>query len=126
MTKYEAFYQFYSQFGLPAYEENSVPSGDDFPGYPYLVYEVQLNSFSDTDTALSFSIIDRTDSLIDSYEKSGEIAAYISRGGKVIAIDGGYMRIYRGSPWAQVQRDPNDEKVKRLYHTVNVAFYTNN
>lgn len=126
MTKYEALYQFYSQFGLPTYEENSVPSGGDAPAYPYLVYEVKTNSFSEFDTALTFSIIYRDDSPLDAFTKSDVISAYIGRGGRVIEIDGGYMRIYRGEPWAQIQRDQTDEKVKRLYHTVNVAFYTNN
>lgn len=126
MTKYEALYQLYSQFGLPTYEENSVPSGKDAPAYPYLVYEVKTNSFSEFDTALTFSIIYRDDSPLDAFTKSDEISAYIGRGGRVIKIDGGYMRIYRGEPWGQIQRDQTDEKVKRLYHNVNVAFYTNN
>ena len=29
MTKEAALYNFWSMFGLPAYEENAVPSGED-------------------------------------------------------------------------------------------------
>lgn len=124
MTKWRALYQFFNQFNVPAYEENSVPAGRDFPGYPYLVYEVQTDRFNpEFDTSLSFQIINLSESLEDSVTISDSIAEAL-RGDVVIKIDGGYMRIYRGTPWAQVQRDGENDKVKRLYHTINVAFYT--
>ena len=31
MTKAAAIYNFWAGFGIPAYEENSVPSGEDAP-----------------------------------------------------------------------------------------------
>ena len=42
MTKEAALYQFWSSFGLTAYEENSVPAQAAFP---YISYEVITDSF---------------------------------------------------------------------------------
>ena len=36
MTKEAALHNFWSMFGVPAYEENAVPSGEDGAEFPYI------------------------------------------------------------------------------------------
>lgn len=42
MTKEAALYNFWSMFGITAYEENAVPSDAKFP---YITYQVVTDSF---------------------------------------------------------------------------------
>lgn len=124
MKKWQAIYDFFSGFGLEAFEENSVPTGSDAPAYPYIVYELKQGGFdAETDVALSFSIIDKYDSFIPSYELCDSIAEAIGDG-KIYELDNGYLKIRQGSPWAQNQREPNDNTVRRLYSVIMVTYYT--
>lgn len=124
MKKWEALYQFFSSFGIEAYEENSVPTGDDAPAYPYIVYELKQGGFdANYDIALSFSIIDRKDSFVPSYELLDTIAETIGDS-KIYELDNGYLRIRQGSPWGQNQRDNNDINIRRLYSIIMVTYYT--
>lgn len=124
MKKWEAVYSFFSGFNIPAYEENSAPTGEDKPSYPYIVYEMTQGGFdSSTDVALSFTIVDKNESFVPSYQIADEIAATIGNG-KIIEIDNGYIKIAQGTPWAQNQRDPNDNTIRRLYSIVWVTYYT--
>lgn len=126
MTKWQALYEFFSSFGVEAFEENSVPTGSDRPAYPYIVYEMQQGGFdANFDVALAFSIIDKYDSFIPSYELADEIANAIGDG-KVIELDNGYIKIAQDSSnWAKTQRDPADNTIRRLYSVVWVTYYTN-
>lgn len=38
MTATRVLNSFYSSFGLPAYDENSVPTGENAPAFPYITY----------------------------------------------------------------------------------------
>ncbi len=124
MKKWEALYDFYSSFGIDAFEENSVPTGRDKPNYPYVVYEVQQGGFDpDNDTALSFTIVDKNDSFVPIYELADAIAATIGDG-KIYELDNGYLKIRTGTPWAQNQRDNADNTIRRLYSIIMVTYYT--
>lgn len=124
MKKWEAINTFFKGFNLPAYEENSVPTGRDKPTYPYIAYEMQQGGYEDdSDVFLAFSIIDKADSFKDTYRISNQIAEAIGDS-KTYQLDNGYVRIQRATPWAQNQRDANDETVKRLYHIIEVTYYT--
>lgn len=124
MKKWEAIYSFFSSFNVPAFEENSVPTGSEKPNYPYIVYELNQGGFdANADNALSFSIIDKNYSFVPSYELMQEIADSIGDG-KIYEIDNGYLKIKQGSPWAQNQREPNDNTVRRLYSVILVTYYT--
>lgn len=101
MTKIEALYSFFSSFGIPAYEENSVyamAEDGDVPSFPYLTYELKTDSFSESDVFISFSLWYRTMSLLDIQAKSDEIAASIGRIGKMIDYDTGSILIMRSQP----------------------------
>lgn len=124
MTKAEVFYQFWSSFGLDAYEENSVYQMDESPSFPYLTYELNTDSFSDFSTALSCSLWYRSTSWVEANEKVEEISKAIGIGGKMLKCDGGYIWIKRGSPFAQSMGDDSDDLIKRKYISISADFFT--
>ena len=124
MNKAAALYQFFSYFGLDAYEENSVYALETPPAFPYLTYEMKTDAFGVYDTALSFSLWYRSTSWAAANAKVDEISALLGRSGARIKIDGGYMLIMRGSPFSQSLGDPQDDMIKRKLCNITVRFYT--
>ncbi len=124
-TKAAALYSFFSGFGLDAWEENSVYALENPPSFPYLTYEMMTDAFGEYDTALTFSLWYRSTSWAAANAKVEEISAAIGRSGKVIPVDGGYILIMRGSPFAQSTGDPSDDMIKRKLMNITVRFYTN-
>ena len=123
MTKAAALHNFYSSFGLTAYEENTVPTGDAAPEYPYLTYNVVTGSL-DNDVSLNCSLWYRGDSWLKANAKAEEISKAIGQGGKIIPCDGGAIWIKRGAPFAQSMGDPSDDLVKRKYINLTAEFFT--
>lgn len=123
-TKAAAYHSFWSQFGIPAFEENSVPDGEDAPGFPRITYQFGTDAFSDYPIALSVSVWYRSSSWVDINAKTEEIAAAIGRGGITVPCDGGNFWITRGSPWALSMGDENDDLIKRKVLNVNILFNT--
>lgn len=126
MTKSAALYQFFSSFGIAAYEENSVYAMEEPPAFPYITYEMNTDSFGDFDTVLTFSLWYRSTSLTAANAKVEEISEIIGRGGKMIPVDDGYILIMRGSPFAQSLGDTSDDMIKRKMLNISIRFYTNN
>lgn len=124
MTKAAALYQFFSSFGLTAYEENSVYDMDEAPSFPYLTYELNTDSFSDTSTSLSCSLWYRSTSWVQANDKVEEISKAIGIGGIMLKCDGGYIWIKRGSPFAQSMGDDSDDMIKRKYINISADFFT--
>ena len=125
MTKEAALYNFWSMFGLPAYEENSVPSGEDGAEFPYITYQVVTDSFGN-DVALTGSVWYRSTSWKEANAKAQEISDKISRGGVMISCDGGVVWIRRGVPFAQSMGDDSDDLIKRKYINIVAEYITNN
>lgn len=121
MTIAQALYSFWSGFGVSVYEENSVPSGDFSPSFPYITYEISVGEFG-SDVAMSASYWDRTNSLSGMMEKENEIFSYIGRGGVHLPCDGGVIWIKRGEPFSDFSSDSADSSIKRLYLNI-VAEY---
>lgn len=117
MTKAAALHQFFSSFGLPVYEENTVP---DDAEYPYLTYAVVTDGWGDTQCASHCSLWYRTDSWVKINAKTEEIQRRLGIGGVVVSCDGGALWVLAGSPFAQSMTDPDDSSVKRKY--INVVF----
>ena len=122
MTKAAAIYQFWSGFGLTAYEENTVPEDAVFP---YVTYQLVTDSF-DREVAATASLWYRSESWTAINAKTEEIAQHIGLGGKIIKCDGGRIWIKRGQPFAQNMGDESDDLIKRKYLNLTFEFLTAN
>ena len=120
MTKAAAIYQFWSGFGLTAYEENTVPADAAFP---YITYQLVTDSF-DREVAATVSLWYRGESWTAINAKTEEISQKISRGGKIISCDGGAIWLKRGQPFAQSMDDESDDLIKRKYLNITAEFMT--
>lgn len=118
MTKAAEIYQFWSSFGLTAYEENTVPTDAAFP---YITYQLVTDSFG-REVAATASIWYRSESWTAINAKTEEISQKISRGGKIISCDGGAIWLKRGQPFAQNMRDESDGLIKRKYLNITAEF----
>lgn len=120
MDKGQALYQFWSGFGLPAYERNTVPADAEMP---YITYEASEDAL-DTDVVLSASIYYRSLSWKEISKKADEIARYITMQRRPIPLDqGGFLWITRGTPFIQNMSD-EDPNVRRKYINYIAEFLT--
>ena len=120
MTKAAAIYQFWNGFGLTAYEENTVP---DDATFPYITYQLVTDNF-DREIPLTASLWYRSESWTAINAKAEEISQKISRGGKIIACDGGVIWLKRGQPFAHNMGDESDNLIKRKYLNITAEFIT--
>ena len=120
MTKSAAIYQFWSSFGLTAYEENTV---SDDAKFPYITYQLVTDSF-DREVPVTASLWYRSESWTEINAKTEEISQKISRGGKIIPCDGGAIWLKRGQPFSQSMVDESDNLIKRKYLNITAEFMT--
>ena len=122
MDRWQAQYAYWSQFGIPAYEENAVPDAHEI-SFPYLTYQAVSNSFNGNQV-INASVWTRSTSWAQGMGISDTIQRELGDGGTVIHYEDGLMR---GSMWfqaannfAQTMGDPNDSEIKRVVLTFNV------
>ena len=120
MNKEAAIHQFWSGFGLTAYEENTVPSDASFP---YITYQVVTDDIGN-DVPMSASLWYRDESWVDINAKEREISAYIGIGGVIIKRADGRIWLKKGTPFAQNMGDESDNLIKRKYLNVTAEFLT--
>lgn len=118
VDKYQMLQNYMGKFGIPAYEETSVP---DNAQLPYLTYEAGAGYFDDTILG-TFSLWYRDTSWASIIAKSEEIAADIGRGGKLLPYTGGAIWLRRGNPWAQRMSEPSDDMIRRIVHNYIIEF----
>jgi hypothetical protein len=124
MTKAEALYYFWSQFGVPAFDENTIPTGADSPSMPYITYESSTDSLGG-ELALTGSLWSRSASWESAENLAELIAATIAgRGFWITKIKGGYLRIFKRSPFAQRMADPSDDMIRRIVINITAEFMT--
>lgn len=123
MTKAAALHNFWSGFGLPAYEETNVPTGTAAPDFPYITYQVVTDNFGN-ETALTASVWYRSESWVAANAKAEEIGKHIGRGGRLIPCSGGAIWLKRGSPFAQSMGDNADDMIRRKYLNITAEFIT--
>lgn len=133
MNKEQALQLFWSSFGLVAYDENTVPTGDaNKPAFPYITYSVQTAGMG-ADLMVNGSLWYRSTSWEAITKKKDEIARAIQKetwynGGGEFKIDGGYMKIHlpEASAFAQRMSDPSDDMIRRYILSIYVEFLTEN
>lgn len=113
MTIAKALNRFLSSFGIPAYEETDVFSGENAPDYPFITYTSFLDEF-ESENPVAFSIWMRTKSMTDINALARRILQEVGKGGKMIQVDGGGIWIKAGHPFSQPVSSPDDD-IRRLY-----------
>lgn len=119
MNKYEAQQKYWSGFGIPAYNELTVPE-QMRDKYPYLTYQ-KVNGSLDGPLTASASLYYRSTSWKEIDDKITEMEPSIN---DEIKIEGGYMKVRKpAANFAQQMSDP-DPLVRRYLITVEVEFLT--
>lgn len=120
MDRFQAIHSFWSNFGIPAYNQTSVPDNAEFP---YITYDTAIGSLDDL-IPLSASIWYKNTSLADLSRKTEEIYNYlVSHNPVLIKIDGGYLWLFKNGIFAQDQASGADN-VKAKYITIYGEFLT--
>lgn len=122
MDKAQAINDFWSEFGLPVYDENTVPTGESSPELPYLTYNTVSDNFGNV-LNLHASLWYRSMSWAEVTKKADEIADFIDYG-LICDVDGGYMTVDRGTPFAQRIPDNSDDTIRRILINIQVEFDT--
>lgn len=111
MDKWEAQYGFWSSFGVPAYEENSVPDSDVVT-FPYITYQA-VSSHFDGNYVVNASIWTRSTSWLMADSLSNAIEARLKNGGEIVPYDAGLLWFTAEVPFSQNMGDPEDDRIKR-------------
>lgn len=124
MNKAEALHTFWSSFGLKAYDENTIPTGDKLPQLPYITYSTQTDSIGNI-LALTGSIWYRSSSWKEVEQKAEEVAEKVGKSGYYLCrLDNGYLWITKGTPFSQRMSDPADDMIRRVYINLHGEFLT--
>lgn len=118
MNKEQALHQFFNSFGVPAYDEGTVP--DNAPD-TRITYSVAIDNY-DAICPLNVSIWDRSESWGKVTELSHSIAQRLNEMGR-IRIDDGLVYLTRGTPFAQRMTD-SDKSIRRIVININAQFLT--
>ena len=125
MTKEEALYNFWSSFTWKAYEENSVPTGERAPAFPYITYQVVTDALG-ANVPMNASLWDKKTANHSAMQainnKAKEVSEYIGRGGVAVSFTGGIIWIRRGNPFAQGMGDDSSDAVRRKLLTIQAEF----
>ena len=122
-TKAATIYEFWNSFEMSAYEENSVPTGEDAPEFPYITYQLVTDSLGN-EVAMTASLWYRGTSWVEANAKTEEISQRIGRKGAVLDCNGGKVWIKRGTPFAQNMGDESDNLIKRKYLNITAEYLT--
>ena len=109
MDKWQALQSFWESFGIPAYDETTVP---DNAVMPYITYNAVIDRL-DHPTVMTASVWYRSNSWTEISQKAEEISDALIQV-KTIPLDVGYLYLTRGNPFAQRMVD-EDDTVRRMY-----------
>lgn len=123
LNKSQALHDFWSGFELPAFDESTVPTGATAPPFPYITYSIATDSIGN-DIGLSGSLWYRSTSWTAIDQKAEEIEKALYDMTSPIKIDGGFLWLKRGSPFARRMSDPNDDMIRRIYINITAEFLT--
>lgn len=123
-AKASALYDFWASFGLPAYEQNSVPTGENAPAFPYITYSVTIDSEGET-VSLDASLWYRGTSWAACEAKLEEVSlALMDKKRCILLCDGGAIILRKGTPFANNMGDPEDNLIKRKVLNVEAMYVT--
>lgn len=121
MNKAQAIHTFWSGFGIPAYDEQTVPDNAEMP---YITYRVVTDSIGNV-CNLTGSIWYRSTSWKEVSDKAAEVAQAVGQYGFTkLKLDDGYVWFTKGAPFAQRMSDPEDDMIRRIYLNVQAEFLT--
>lgn len=133
MDKWQAQQEFWSGFGILAFDENSVPDEiwDENLNkmvkleMPYLTYEAVSGNLG-AQTQVTANLWYRSNSWAEISQKAEEIARMIYDAAPGIPIDGGFMKIRLpdGTMHSTRMAEPNDASVRRIRFVVEMEFLT--
>lgn len=119
--KSQAIHEFWSGFDLPAYDENTVP---DNAVKPYITYSVSEDSLGNM-VLLNASLWYKSTSWAAITKKANEIANKVGGFGFFSQrIDGGFLWLTKGSPFAQRMGDDSDDTIRRILINIKAEFLT--
>lgn len=122
MNKAQTIHSFWSGFGLKAYDENTIPTGDNSPDLPYITYSVSTDSLGNPVTMYG-NIYDRSTSWKLVEDKAEEIAkAVVNMQPPTLKFNDGRIYITKGTPFSQRMSDASNDTIRRLYININVEY----
>lgn len=117
--KWQALDNFWNSFGIPAYDENSVP---DDAQMPYITYTAETASFENV-MLLTGSIWYRSTRWAEASQKAEQIAKSLA-GWRLESVNTKeYLFLTQGSPFAQRMKD-EDDTVKRIYLNIMAEYFS--
>ena len=120
MTAAEVYHGFWTQFGIPAYEEGAafaVPAPE--VRCPCLTYRYGEGDRAD----LTVSLWVRSSSWREAQTLAERIGSALPPGGVLLSCEGGGIWILRGSPWRVSAGEEDDPLVRKIVFNVTVRFY---
>jgi len=121
MSKASALHEWFSGFGITAYEETSVKSS---AAMPYLTYTYATGDFDSGEVPIIVNLWYQSDSNVAINAKAEEIYTKIGRGGVHVPVMGGTIWLKRGSPFSKPLSDPSDANIRRRYINITAEFET--
>lgn len=116
-NKWQAIDRFWNSFGIPAYDESSVPQGATMP---YITYHAEVASFEEP-VLLTASIWYRDTSWEAISLKADEIYDLLDEYA-IFKVQGGYIFMNKGTPFAQRLAD-EDDSVRRVIINIEAEFF---
>lgn len=127
MDKAQAIHAFWSSFGLPAIDEQSLYDENTLKEMeitlPYISYELSTGNIESA-ISLNASLWYRSTSWKEITQKADEIAAYIGYGGKIIPVTGGCIWVKLGNQFSRRMEDEFDRGLRRIVLSIDVDFFT--
>lgn len=122
MDKWQAQDAFWGSFGIPAYDQNTVPESAEMP---YITYEAVGANLGAPQTVTA-SLWYRSRAWSQISQKTEEIARQIYNMPPSVEIDGGRFKVRLPSDTAFGQRmdDPYDSDIRRMVLNVEMEFLT--
>lgn len=123
MTKEAALHKFFNSFGVEGVPASNVP--DDII-FPYMTYELKTDNWLGGEQSFTVNLWYYTESEAEPNQKAREMSEIIGAGGRMLACDGGYIWVKRGSPWCQSIVEDSRPNIKRRYINITAEFLTLN